>query len=116
MNITNSFLVRDALQPGNQLPTFLKPAESISRAETIVLQGSRSSPTLKTEAAYSSETSVYLYQTTRRHIPEDTNLSDAKMNLVSSLKVNQSHYRSEMPRGFQEVKVPKLRDNGPGWW
>ena len=19
-------------------------------------------------------------------------------------------------RGFQEVKVPRLRDNGPGWW
>jgi len=31
-------------------------------------------------------------------------------------KVNQSHYRPEMPRGFQEVKVPRLRDNGPGWW
>ena len=26
-------------------------------------------------------------------------------------KVNQSHYRPEMPRGFQEVKVPRLRDN-----
>jgi len=23
---------------------------------------------------------------------------------------------SEMPRGFQEVKVPRLRDNGPEWW
>ena len=22
----------------------------------------------------------------------------------------------EVPRGFQVVKVPKLRDNGPGWW
>jgi hypothetical protein len=31
-------------------------------------------------------------------------------------KVNQSHYRPEVPRGFQEVKVPRLRDNGPGWW
>ena len=31
-------------------------------------------------------------------------------------KVNQSHYRSEMPRGFQEVEAHKLRDNGPGWW
>ena len=30
--------------------------------------------------------------------------------------VNQSHYRSEVPRGFQEVKVPRLRDKGPGWW
>ena len=22
----------------------------------------------------------------------------------------------EVPREFQEVKVPRLRDNGPGWW
>jgi len=33
-----------------------------------------------------------------------------------TVKVNQSHYRPEVPRGFQEVKVPRLRDNGPGWW
>jgi len=32
------------------------------------------------------------------------------------LKKNQSHYRPEVPRGFQEVKVPMLRDNGAGWW
>ena len=25
--------------------------------------------------------------------------------------VNQSHYRPEVPRGFQEFKVPRLRDN-----
>ena len=31
-------------------------------------------------------------------------------------KVSQSHYRPEVPRGFQEVKIPRLRDNGPGWW
>jgi len=31
-------------------------------------------------------------------------------------KVNESHYRPEMPREFQEVKVPRLCDNGPGWW
>ena len=31
-------------------------------------------------------------------------------------KVNQSHYRPEVPRGFQEVKVPRSRYNGPGWW
>jgi len=30
--------------------------------------------------------------------------------------VNQSHYRPEVPRGFQEVKVPRLRDNSPEWW
>jgi len=28
-------------------------------------------------------------------------------------KVNQSRYRPEEPRGFQEVKFPRLRDNGP---
>jgi len=22
----------------------------------------------------------------------------------------------EVPRGFQEVKVPRLRDSDPGWW
>ena len=22
----------------------------------------------------------------------------------------------EWPRGFQKVKVPRLRDNGTGWW
>ena len=31
-------------------------------------------------------------------------------------KVNQSRYRPEVPRGFQEVKVPTLLGNGPGWW
>jgi len=31
-------------------------------------------------------------------------------------KVNESHYRPEVPRGFQEVKVPRLRDSGPEWW
>ena len=31
-------------------------------------------------------------------------------------KVNESHYRPEVPRGFQEVKVPRLRDIGRGWW
>ena len=31
------------------------------------------------------------------------------------IKVNLRHYRPEVPRGFQEVKVPRLRDNGTGW-
>ena len=31
-------------------------------------------------------------------------------------KITQSHYRPGVPGGFQEVKVPRLRDNGPGWW
>jgi len=33
------------------------------------------------------------------------------MGLVK--RVNQSHYRPEVPRGFQEIKVPRLHDNGP---
>jgi len=32
--------------------------------------------------------------------------------IVEEVTVNQSHYRPEVPRGFQEVKVPRLRDNG----
>jgi hypothetical protein len=30
----------------------------------------------------------------------------------------QSRYRPRVarPRGFQEVKVPRLHDNGTGWW
>jgi hypothetical protein len=32
------------------------------------------------------------------------------------IKVNQSHYRPEVPRGFREVKFPRIRDDGPGWW
>jgi len=24
--------------------------------------------------------------------------------------------RPEVPTGFEEVKVPRLRDNGPEWW
>jgi len=28
----------------------------------------------------------------------------------------QSHYRPEVPRWFQLVKVPRLHDKGPGWW
>jgi len=29
--------------------------------------------------------------------------------------VNQSHYRVEVTRGFQELKATRLRDNAPGW-
>ena len=35
--------------------------------------------------------------------------------LLNVLVNIRSHCRSEVPRGFQEVKVPRLRDNGPGW-
>jgi len=33
-----------------------------------------------------------------------------------NVKLNQSRYRLEMPKGLQEVKVPRLYDNGPEWW
>jgi len=35
---------------------------------------------------------------------------------MSKVNLNESHYRPEVPRDFQEVKVPRLRDNGPEWW
>ena len=34
----------------------------------------------------------------------------------SCKKVNQSRYRPGGAQGFQEVKVPRFRDNGTGWW
>jgi len=36
-------------------------------------------------------------------------------NFVKDVK-NQSNYRPEVPRGFQEIKVPRLRDSGPERW
>jgi len=32
------------------------------------------------------------------------------------IRINQAHYRPEVPRAFQEVNVPRLRDNVPEWW
>ena len=37
-------------------------------------------------------------------------------SIFLNINVNQAHYRPEMPRGLQEVKVPRFRDNGRGWW
>ena len=37
------------------------------------------------------------------------------IRVVSSVKVNQSHYSPQVPRGFQEVKVLRFHDNGTGW-
>jgi len=36
--------------------------------------------------------------------------------VAAIVKVNQSHYRPEEPRGFQKVKVPRYHDNGTGYW
>jgi len=35
------------------------------------------------------------------------------IKLIYKNQVNQSHYRPEVPSGFQKVKVPRLRDNDP---
>jgi hypothetical protein len=32
------------------------------------------------------------------------------------VKVNHPITDLDSPRGFQEVKVPRFRDNGTGWW
>ena len=32
------------------------------------------------------------------------------------VKIKQSRYSLEWPRGFQEVKVPRFHDNDTGWW
>jgi len=37
-------------------------------------------------------------------------------NLLAKVEVNLSHYRPDVPRGFQEVKVFRFHDNGTGWW
>jgi hypothetical protein len=42
----------------------------------------------------------------------DRNLSKSRLYV----KVKQSAAGLEWPRGFQEVKVPRLNDNGTGWW
>jgi hypothetical protein len=34
-------------------------------------------------------------------------ITEVKSNPITGL---------EWPRGFQEVKVPRLHDNGAGWW
>jgi hypothetical protein len=39
--------------------------------------------------------------------PEHVGENTVKSSLVTGL---------EWPRGFQEVKVPRLHDNGTGWW
>ena len=50
------------------------------------------------------------------HKVHRTRKSDVEFLVKKKKRVVQSHYRPEVPRGFQEVKVPRLRDNGTGWW
>jgi len=44
------------------------------------------------------------------------NMKEKYFIITKRHKKNQSHYRPKVPRGFQEVEVPRLRDSGPGWW
>jgi len=55
-------------------------------------------------------------QFSRIYIKTSTTINTLQTYLPCKIKANQSHYKPEVPRGFQEVKVPRLRDNGPGWW
>ena len=50
-----------------------------------------------------------------REITNVRNRSSMSIDFLHYIKVNQSHYRLAVPRGFQEVKVPTLCDNGPEW-
>jgi len=38
------------------------------------------------------------------------------VELYTGKKIKQSRYRPGVAQGFQEVKVPRLRDNGRGCW
>ena len=48
--------------------------------------------------------------------PEVAVLFNDDYGQLTHQKVNQPHYRPEVPRGFHEVKVTRLRDGDPGWW
>ena len=39
-----------------------------------------------------------------------------RKNSTTTVKVNSPVTGLEWTRGFQEVKVPRLHDNGTGWW
>ena len=52
----------------------------------------------------------------RRISPQSQTLLESSRNYCNTKKVNKSNYRPEVSRGFQEVKVPRFSDNGPGWW
>ena len=44
------------------------------------------------------------------------NADQGRISQYPCVKVKQSNYRPEVPRRFQEVKVPRLRDNDLEWW
>jgi pterin-4a-carbinolamine dehydratase len=44
----------------------------------------------------------------------DTWTDNVAFQELVNKKANQSHYKPDVPRVFQEVKVPRLRDNSQG--
>jgi hypothetical protein len=84
---------------------------------------------MKMELTEGSETSAYINQTPGNHPKgnllkyyfleislRQINIYNSNLNKFTLINVNQSHYRPEAPRGFQEVKVPRFYDNSTGWW
>ena len=64
-----------------------------------------------------TETFIPVQWPSKERASKDVLAMCMEMGLISlRKKVTQSHYRPEVSRGFQEVKVPRLRDNSPGWW
>jgi hypothetical protein len=59
---------------------------------------------------------MFMITTFLRTVQNQKAICWRNINLHDIKKLNQSHYRPEMPGGFQEVKVPRLRNNSPGWW
>ena len=53
---------------------------------------------------------------TFRFVAQHLNRCATAVSDLPEGKENQSYYKPEVSRGFQEVKVPRLRDNGTGWW
>jgi len=50
------------------------------------------------------------------HKHKDSTVTENVVASYYGKKVKQSSYRPVEPRGFQEVKVPRLCDSGPEWW
>ena len=58
-----------------------------------------------------------IYQTKPNQTKPNQTNQTIQSHRITYQKVSQSCYGPEVPtRGFQEVKVPRLCDNGTGWW